>query len=103
MRFKLTDAQEEARRSALLRYEHKIAAIGTLARATDCLPLLVDWMAFIGVGTSGECLCVEHDDRPGTVAPVTDLMELSRLTARVGLVPGLEALTPRRPVRVIRK
>lgn len=56
MRVKLSNAQELARAAALRTYEHKIPAIAELARTTDCLPVYVDWTAFLGLGPGGACL-----------------------------------------------
>ena len=97
MRLKLSDAQELARAAALRAYEHKIPAIGELARTKDCLPVYVDWTAFLGLGRDGACLWVDHDEAPGNAEPVDDLVHLSILVSHAARVEGLEALLPSRP------
>lgn len=93
----MTTPQEAARALALNQYQHKLSALPELARATNCLPIFVDWTAFLGLGANGECLWVDHDESPGQLEPVSDLQQLSVLVARAHLVPGLEDLAPRRP------
>jgi hypothetical protein len=78
-------------------YEHKIPSIGEVARSADCLPVFVDWTAFLGLGLGGVCLWVEHDDTHGKVEPVDDLVHLSILVSHAARVKGLEALLPKRP------
>lgn len=97
MRLKLSDAQELARLAALRVYEHQIPAIGLFARNTDCLPVYVDWTAFLGLGRGGACLWVDHDEAPGRIEPVDDLVHLSILVSHAARVKGLEALLPSRP------
>jgi hypothetical protein len=97
MRLRLTKDQEAARVAALNQYEHAIAAIGRRGRELGCLPVYVDWTAFLGLGPGGECLWVDHDDSAGRVEPVVDLQALSTLVAQVRLIPGLEGLEPTRP------
>jgi hypothetical protein len=97
VRLKLSDSQELARTQALQAFEHPISAIGALARAKDCLPVFVDWTAFLGVGRGGACLWVNHDETPGKIAPVEDLLDLSILVSHAAQVKGLEGLLPARP------
>ena len=98
LRLPLTASQEAARAAALRQYEHKMTALPELARSTNCLPIYIDWTAFLGLASNGECIWVDHDVSPGNVEPITDLQQLSVLVARVHLVPGLEDLAPRRPL-----
>jgi len=93
MRLPLTNVEEAARAAALRAYEHKLENIGRLARAANCLPIFVDWTAFLGLGRGGECLWVDYDSPPGRTEPATDLLALSILASRAPLVPGLGGLT----------
>ena len=72
-------------------------AIGDLARTTDCLPVFLDWTAYLGLGRGGVCLWVDYDDAPGKIEAVNDLVHLSILVSHAARVRGLEAPLPIRP------
>ena len=97
MRLPLSDLQEAARSRALRLYQHKQAVIGEMARATNCLPIYIDWTAFLGLGARGDCVWVDYEESPGKVEAVTELQHLSILAANAPRVPGLEGVAPSRP------